>query len=137
MIRRNILHGIVIAGLLALCLLIAGCTSQPVESVERFAFTEADNNKAVTLPVGSEIVISLDENPTTGYSWNLTSTRGLQYVSDTFIPPKTQLVGAGGVHVWQYRAAEKGSAEFSAINIRPWEETPISEGTFSMTFTIE
>ncbi len=143
------LYVIVVAGLLVACLLMAGCTSQqekpgnatpsPVATTtapaERFTFNETDNNKTVTLPVGSEIVISLDENPTTGYSWNVTSSRGLLLVNDTFIPPKTELVGAGGVHVWEYVAAEKGSAEFSAIYKRPWENVTGTEDTFSMAFT--
>ena len=143
MVQVKKIPGIMIAGLLVACMLMAGCTSQPDTTAvtpspaERFAFNETDDNKAVTLPAGSEIVISLDENPTTGYSWNVTSSRGLSYVNDTFIPPKTDLVGAGGVHEWQYRAAEKGSAEFSAIYMQPWMNVTGSETTFSMTFTIE
>lgn len=147
------IYALTIAGLLVACLLMAGCTSQTAEPenatgtpipaattpvpAERFAFNETDNNETVTLPVGSEIVISLDENPTTGYSWNVTSSRGLLLVNDTFIPPKTELVGAGGVHEWQYLAAEKGSADFSAIYQRPWENVTGTEDTFSMAFTIE
>ena len=153
MVQVKKIPGIMIAGLLVACMLMAGCTSQPENTTvtpspaattavtpspaERFAFNETDDNKAVTLPAGSEIVISLDENPTTGYSWNVTSSRGLSYVNDTFIPPKTDLVGAGGVHEWQYRAAEKGSAEFSAIYMQFWMNVTGSETTFSMTFTIE
>lgn len=149
MVQRKRIYGIVVAGLLVSCLLMAGCTSQPADPgtptavpttsapAKEFAFNETNDNETVTLPAGSGITISLDENPTTGYSWNVTSTRGLQYVNDTFIPPETELVGAGGVHVWQYLAAEPGSAEFSAIYKRPWENTTGNETTFSMAFTIE
>jgi len=153
MIQRKNIYSVLIAGLLALCMLGAGCTSQPAEpgtptatptpvattppAAEEFAFNETNNNETVTLPVGSEITISLDENPTTGYSWNVTSSAGLEYVNDTYIAPETGLVGAGGVHVWQYLAAEGGTAEFSAIYKRPWEETTGNETAFSMAFTIE
>ena len=111
MIQRKRIYAIVVAGFLALCIFMAGCTSDPVEPgtptaaptttapVEQFAFNETDDNRTVTVPAGSEIVISLDENPTTGYSWNVTSARGLQYVNDTFIPPKTEQGSAGEVHV--------------------------------------
>ncbi len=153
MIQRKNIYSVLIAGLLALCMLGAGCTSQPAEpgtptatptpvattppAAEEFAFNETNNNETVTLPVGSEITISLEENPTTGYSWNVTSSAGLEYVNDTYIAPETELVGAGGVHVWQYLAAEEGTAEFSAIYKRPWEETTGNETAFSMAFTIE
>ncbi len=153
MVQAKRIYGILVAGFLIMCMLMAGCTSQPAEpgtptatptpvattppAAEEFAFNETNNNETVTLPVGSEITISLDENPTTGYSWNVTSSAGLEYVNDTYIAPETELVGAGGVHVWQYLAAEKGTAEFSAIYKRPWEETTGNETTFSMAFTIE
>ena len=141
------IHAMLIAAFLAVCVLGAGCTSQPEEGTPtatptpaatgEYAFNETNNNETVTLPAGSEITISLDENPTTGFSWNVTSSAGLEYVNDTYIAPETELVGAGGVHVWQYLAAEKGNAEFSAIYKRPWEETTGNETTFSLAFTIE
>ncbi|BBL69336.1 hypothetical protein MchiMG62_25170 [Methanoculleus chikugoensis] len=130
-----------------MCLLGAGCTSQPEEGTPtatptpaatgEYVFNETNNNETVTLPAGSEIAIRLDENPTTGFSWNVTSSAGLEYVNDTYIAPETELVGAGGVHVWQYLAAEPGAAEFTAIYKRPWEETTGNETTFSMAFIIE
>ena len=139
-------HAMLIAAFLTVCVLGAGCTSQPEgpgtptetpAPAEEFAFNETDNNTNVTLQAGSGITIHLAENPTTGYGWNVTSSRGLQYVNDMFIPPDTGLVGAGGVHEWQYLAAEKGTGEFSAIYRWPWENVTGNETTFSMTFTIE
>jgi len=164
MVQRKNLYTVLIAGLLALCMLGAGCISQPTEQgnatttptpVETttapaanatttpaedvtYAFNETDDNTTVTLPVGSNITISLAENPTTGYSWNVTSSEGLEYVNDTYIAPEdTGLVGAGGVHVWEYIAAEAGNGEFSAVYMRPWENVTGNETTFSMAFTIE
>ncbi|KAF5049810.1 Chagasin family peptidase inhibitor I42 [anaerobic digester metagenome] len=153
MVQRKSICSVLVAGLLVMCLLGAGCTSQPTEEgtptatptpaettpapAEEYAFNETNANETVTLPAGSEITISLAENPTTGYEWNVTSSTGLEYVNDTYIPPETELVGAGGVHVWEYVAAEEGAGEFSAIYKRPWEETTGNETTFSMAFIIE
>jgi inhibitor of cysteine peptidase len=84
----------------------AGCTSQPEgpgtptetpAPAGEFTFNETDNNTNVTLQAGSRITIHLAENPTTGYGWNVTSARGLQYVKrHVSSRPKTGLVGAGG-----------------------------------------
>jgi len=160
MVQRKSIYSILVAGLLVICLLGAGCTSQPEEgtptatptaaettdvptvtptpaATTEYAFNETNDNETVTLPAGSEIAIRLDENPTTGFSWNVTSSAGLEYVNDTYIAPETELVGAGGTHEWRYLAAEKGDAEFSAIYKRPWEETTGNETTFSLAFTIE
>lgn len=58
-----------------------GCGDTP--AAENYIFNE-------TPPVGSRITITLDENPTTGYRWNVTSSAGLQYVNETFIAPERQ-----------------------------------------------
>ncbi|NLM30297.1 MAG: protease inhibitor I42 family protein [Methanomicrobiales archaeon] len=140
------IHGALIAVFVAACILGAGCISQPDGSgapdetpapTGEYTFNETDNNADVTLPAGSKITISLAENPTTGYEWNITSSRGLQYVSDVFIPPDTGLVGAGGMHTWQYITPESGTAEFSAIYWRPWAGVTGDETAFKVTFTIK
>ena len=163
MVQRKSLYTVLVAGLLALCMLGAGCTSQPTEQENvtatptpeattaapevtattvpeeegTYAFNEADDNTTVTLPVGSNITISLVENPTTGYEWNVTSSTGLQLVNETHDAPQTELVGAPGVHIWEYIAADEGNGEFSAIYARSWENVTGNETTFSMAFIIE
>ena len=83
MVQRKSIYGALVAGLLALCLLGAGCTSQPAEQqnvtatptpeattaapetnatatpapAEEYVFNETNYNETVTLPVGSEITI--------------------------------------------------------------------------------
>jgi len=67
--QRKRLYGVLIAGLLLICLFAAGCTSQPTwEGTPTAATTPAAENYIFneTQPVGSRITITLDENPTTG-----------------------------------------------------------------------
>ena len=148
MVQKKNIVGILLAGFLVFCMLGAGCTSQPAEPatptptptptpVEGYFFNETNNNETVTLPAGSAITISLVENPSTGYEWNVPSSAGLQLVNETHDAPQTELLGAPGVHIWEYTAAEPGAAEFSAIYMRPWENVTGNETTFSMAFTIE
>ncbi|MDI3507215.1 MAG: inhibitor of cysteine peptidase [Methanoculleus sp.] len=151
MTQRKSIYGILLAGFLVMCMLMAGCTSQPAENTtatptavattpaagEEFVFNETNNNETVTVPVGSNITIRLEENPTTGYEWNVTSSTGLQLVNDTHDAQETELVGAPGVHVWEYIAAEQGAGEFSAVYMRSWEDVTGNETAFSMTFNIE
>ena len=140
------IHAMLVAVFLITCVLGAGCTSQPEgpgtptetpAPAGEFTFNETDNNTNVTLQAGSRITIHLAENPTTGYEWNVTSYEGLQLVNETHDAPQTELVGAGGVHVWEYIAAEEGAGEFSAVYMRPWENVTGNETAFSMAFTIE
>ncbi|SES63742.1 inhibitor of cysteine peptidase [Methanococcoides vulcani] len=123
-----------------------GCTengeidlADEVEIVESgTVFTEDANASEVTMEQNDLIVLKLKENPTTGYSWNLTVPEGLTLVGDDFViaPEDEDLVGAGGIHEWKLQAETEGTYEISAIYKRPWENTTGEEDTFSMTVTV-
>lgn len=95
-----------------------------------------DNGKTITISEGSSIKISLDENPTTGYSWNETVTSGLAVVDSSYISSNSSMVGAGGVREWTVKAAGKGMQQFTAINKRPWEPAAGNETTFTLNVNV-
>ncbi|MEL4305654.1 protease inhibitor I42 family protein [Methanococcoides sp. LMO-2] len=101
-------------------------------------FTENENGNEISIEQNGLIVIKLEENPTTGYSWNLTIPEGLTLVGDEFVTDQgdEEIVGAGGIHEWELQADSEGAYEISAIYKRPWENTTGEEDTFSMTVTV-
>jgi len=127
-------YHVLILGAALICLLavlMAGCTqpttgngsptptpTTPVAPSQ--AFDEKDDGKQVTASLGSAFSLHLAENPTTGYSWNLSHSAGLTLLKDEFLPPPTQLVGAGGTHLWVFEAAEKGNQSVHGEYRRPW-----------------
>jgi predicted secreted protein len=120
--------------LLAGAFLVAGCMETPPQT---FEFDESNNGATAEVVVGSEIKLSLDENPTTGYTWNMTI-NGLEVVNDEYLPSDTSgtMVGSGGTHVWYLKANEAGTATISGIYMRQWEEITGNETTFDMTVII-
>jgi inhibitor of cysteine peptidase len=128
-------------------MIIAGCTGQPSTppvtpgqtTPVQMAFTENDNGRTVTMPEGTEFRVSLKGNPTTGYSWNATLSTGLELLDSNFTTDAHAegMVGVGGVFFWDIRAMEKGTQEFSAMYMRPWEPVTGGEDTFSMTCIVE
>lgn len=153
--RRTLLIGLflVLAGLVFVC----GCTQQPavtptpppttpvsttpVPGKEVPMYNESANGSTIMVATrGETFGIRLNENPTTGYSWNATITPGLILVSDGYEPnPGTAgLVGAGGTHHWILRSGnEAGEEQFSAIYKRSWENVTGSEETFVLHVTIK
>jgi len=157
--------GLAAAVLLVACLAAAGCTgtapaenetatptatespaanvtgnatpAETVAPVESYSYTEADNNQTVTLPAGSDITISLEENPTTGFQWNATASAGLVISNDSFVAPVSNLTGAPGVHVWSIQANETGNQTFDAVYTRSWENVTGNETSFGMAFIVE
>ncbi|MCL7413672.1 MAG: protease inhibitor I42 family protein [ANME-2 cluster archaeon] len=99
------------------------------------AITEDFNGSNMELKTGDIFYINLNENPTTGFSWQMNTTDGLVVVSDEYIAPDTGLVGAGGVHEWEMRAVAPGTQQVTAVYRRSWEDVTGDEQIFG--FTIE
>lgn len=127
-------YPILILGLALACFMVvfmAGCTQpqggdgKPTPTptapiIPSQSFDQESNGKQVTAPAGSAFSVTLPENPTTGYSWNLVHSAGLTLLNDEFIPPSTQLVGAGGTRLWLFSAVEKGNQSVHGEYRRPW-----------------
>lgn len=86
-------------------------------------YTGGDNGKTITVKNGDTFTVKLDENPTTGYSWNLTVDGGLQVVDDHYTSNATGRMGAGGYHTWTIKAVDPGTYRVMGIYKRPWEST--------------
>jgi inhibitor of cysteine peptidase len=121
----------------------AGNTAVPVVKdspvqVGSIVVTEAQNGATTALNVSSTITLRLPENGTTGYLWNLTTTSGLNVTSDTFVPAETakNVVGAGGVRVWEITAMQPGVQKIQGIYKRPWEATVGNETMFNLTINV-
>lgn len=100
-------------------------------------FTEEQSGTSADVKTGELVTIRLEENPTTGYSWNMSFTDGLEVVKDEFISSgEAGLVGAGGVHEWIIRANNTGQYEVSGIYKRPWESITGEEETFNFTLNV-
>ena len=94
---------------------------------------EAGNDQTIDLAVGDEFAVRLPENPTTGYRWEVRSRADAvcALASDEYQAPKPT-PGAGGAHVWAFRATRRGSAELLLVYRRPWDEPSKPEKTFAV-----
>jgi inhibitor of cysteine peptidase len=98
------------------------------------------NNSEVTLAVGDRLIVTLDSNATTGYSWNLSAisdTSVIAKVSDEYVAPTSAppLMGQGGQEAWPFEALDAGTAIISMKYIRSWE-TEEPADTFEITVNV-
>ncbi|WP_048130128.1 MULTISPECIES: protease inhibitor I42 family protein [unclassified Methanosarcina] len=105
--------------------------------------TEANNGTTISLEKGETFYLRLKENPTTGYSWQLNLSQGLNPTnfSGTYYPPELKegeqpLIGAGGVHLWEIKADSKGNQQVTAIYIRSWENETGTENKFTLNVEV-
>ena len=101
---------------------VGGETSTEVPPGKSAIYTEGDDGTTVQQEKGREFGIRLEENPTTGYSWNLTLPRGLLLAGDSYIPSHQAggIAGAGGIHAYVITAVEPGEHPVHGEYRRPW-----------------
>lgn len=111
-----------------------GCKPQSVQ------LTETDNGKEIPLNVGEQLVITLPGNPSTGYSWEVTTIDTIilnQVGEPQFASDNTNLVGAGGVLTLTFEAKKAGSTTLELVYHRPWETGVEPLQTFTIQVTVK
>ena len=102
--------------------------------------TTADNGSQVEVKVGEQIVITLDSNPSTGYTWeakNLDTAMFEQVGDPAFSSSNPDLIGSGGTLTLTFKALKAGTAALTLVYHRPWEMGVDPIDTFSVTVSMK
>lgn len=81
--------------------------------------------KVMRVPVNKIITITLESNPTTGFSWQLVKISDkmvLEFVNKEYIAVKQNLAGSTGIEKWSFKTLKKGHALIQLEYKRPWEK---------------
>jgi inhibitor of cysteine peptidase len=106
----------------------------------QITLTSADNGNQVEVKQGGEIVINLDSNPSTGYSWEAQDLDGTMFeqVGDpVFASSNPDLVGSGGTLSLTFKTLKAGSATLNLVYHRAWETGVDPTDTFSVSVTVK
>ena len=122
---------------LAAVLLIAACAA-PGSGGGTTELTAADSGKAIEVANGESIVIRLDANSTTGYSWQ--QAPGLdesvvKLVSESYqqATASPDMVGVGGTDTWTYEAVGAGTTTIALAYQRASDPTAAQSFTVNVT----
>jgi len=71
----------------------------------------------------NEFTITIKENPTTGYIWEhkIIDENSIEYVSDNYIEPDTNLIGAGGKREFTFKTLKSSLTLIEFNYKRSWE----------------
>lgn len=132
--NRSITYALIVIFFIALIVLPAVAATGLVQQM----YTESDNGKTISVSVGEPFMVRLAENPSTGYSWNLTFDDGLKLDNDQYVAREVpaNIVGSGGNHEWTFTPEKQGMYVISGIYKRPWEPTTGSEQRFMLTVNV-
>lgn len=125
-------------------IVLIGIGCKPSESVEipevpsgkPKEMTLNDDGKELKVEVAQEFRLSLPENRSTGYKWELDAGELLHVVSDSYIADASQ-TGAGGVREYLLEAGSAGETTLKAAYIRPWEKGMQATQTFEMKVVVQ
>jgi inhibitor of cysteine peptidase len=126
---------IVSSGLAFMLFLATACSH-----TRSVSLNAAENGSQIYVKVGDQIVISLDGNPSTGYTWEsqgLDSTIFKQIGEATFTSSNPGLVGSGGTLTITLKALKPGTAPLTLAYHRPWETGTNPIDTFTITVTVK
>jgi inhibitor of cysteine peptidase len=129
-------HKILSLVTLAMVLLLATACS-PTKQAN---LTAADKGGQVEIKVGEQIVIQLDGNPSTGYTWeakDLDTTMFEQVGDPAFTSSNPSLVGSGGTLTLTFKALKAGTTTLTLVYHRPWETGVDPIDTFAVTVTVK
>lgn len=81
--------------------------------------------KAMRVPQGKIITLSLDSNPTTGFSWQLVKISDktiLEFVKKEYVSSSGGKIGSAGVEKWNFKTFKSGQVVVILEYKRPWEK---------------
>ncbi len=85
---------------------------------------EKNNGQSIDLRVGQGIDVVLDENPTTGYQWEIVSPDKtvINQSAEPEFRRDSDLMGTGGKKTFHFKALSPGETTLRLIYRRSWEK---------------
>jgi inhibitor of cysteine peptidase len=115
------------------------CILSNSHSENLIRLAEQDNGRAVKLETGDLLELSLEGNPSTGYSW-LVGCIDLQVLTpagETKFEPHKTGKGTPGIVVLRFKAVRDGKTALKLVYRRPFEEDKAPLRTFKINVTVK
>ena len=102
--------------------------------------------RQVEVKTGDIFTISLDSNPTTGFSWtkqaqiadvNILKQTGHEYIAPSANDGNNPVAGMSGIEEWLFTAGKTGTTTATMNYSRPWEGGEKDVRTFVLTVTVK
>lgn len=100
-------------------------------------FTNADNGKSVDVQINDILIVSLKENPTTGFQWaidgksdDLVKLQASEYI------PASGLIGSGGQKVYTFKTLRAGTTQLRLKRWREWQGASSIIERFALTIRV-
>lgn len=122
----------IIAAFIALLMTLAACSAAAVE------LDAQDNGQSVEVASGEKITITLEGNPTTGYSWEVSEIDAAvaELAGEPDYKSDSKMLGSGGVYTFTFKTTAPGTTNIKLIYHRSWEDAE-PEKVYEVTLNVK
>jgi len=112
-------------------------STTPKPTSDKINFSMDDNGRQIELTNGQTFNVTLETNPSTGYSWEVVELNNniLHQIGEAEIEPnitQKDIVGAAVMQTFQFEVINTGQTTLKIIYHRIWEKDVASLNTFSI-----
>jgi len=123
----------IIAILFVAVLLLPACAQQQ-PATPQASLEYSNPAQKIEVPVGVAFTITVNANPTTGYTWEAGFDQSLLKLIKRYTPSQTGMIGAGGTESFQFEGMKKGDTQIYLNYKRSFE--PNNPGLETKTFHV-
>ena len=113
---------LVVIVVLAAGLFVAFATQPWDSSARTTSVSVYTPGQSIAVDQGTQFVIALASNPTTGYSWKAAANDHVEQVKSKFVQGDSKLMGAGGTQFITFKATKRGSTTLQVDYARSFEQ---------------
>ena len=98
-----------------------------------------DAGREMELKKGQTLVVTLEGNPTIGYSWEVAEPldeQVLRQAGEAEFKAESEALGAGGVQILRFEAVNAGQITLKLVYHRPWEKDVEPLETYSLQVVV-
>ena len=132
--------GIVVITILAIVAIGGTVAAASADNSGPRVVNVSESGKQIELSPGDSLVVTLDSNPSTGFSWSIAGISVeavIEKASNEFQGADTGMMGAGGQEVWTFKALDKGTSTIEMQYSRSWEQGVEPAATFNVTVVVK
>jgi inhibitor of cysteine peptidase len=109
-----------------------------IEAISPTYANESNNNTTINVTTGEFLVVTLEGNPTTGYTWEVTEPLDelvLRQIGGIVDVPESDLIGAPSKQIATFEVVGTGDTTIKMVYHRPWETEVEPLDTFTLNVT--
>ncbi len=108
-----------------------------IEAISPTYANESNNNTTINVTTGRFLVITLEGNPTTGYTWEVEelNEQVLQQIGGIVSVPESDLMGAPSMQIATFEVVGAGNATIKMVYHKPWLTDVEPVDTFTLNVT--